>query len=124
MRRFLAVLTLLAVASPAFTDDKDKPKPNTLTPKEIADGWILLFDGETTFGWKIDGEAKVKDGALVLVGGAKEDYESRGATTRFASYELQRWRPKEPVPSTYGQSRGRRRLSTARLSNQNNGECV
>ena len=22
-------------------------KPNTLTPKEIADGWLLLFDGET-----------------------------------------------------------------------------
>jgi len=24
---------------------------NTLTPEEIADGWRLLFDGETTAGW-------------------------------------------------------------------------
>ncbi len=26
--------------------------PNALTPEEIAQGWILLFDGETLFGWK------------------------------------------------------------------------
>src|SRR2546423_5448176 len=44
-------------------------KPNTLTPKEIADGWILLFDGETTFGWKVEksatgNEIKVAAGAL------------------------------------------------------------
>jgi hypothetical protein len=64
MHRLLAALAVLAVASSAFADDK--PKPNTLTPKEIADGWVLLFDGETTFGWKIEGDAKVKDGTLIL----------------------------------------------------------
>ena len=42
----------------------------TLTAKEIADGWLMLFDGETTFGWEISGDAAVKDGALVL-GGSK-----------------------------------------------------
>jgi len=26
--------------------------PNTLTPEEIRDGWLLLFDGETLFGWE------------------------------------------------------------------------
>jgi len=63
-------LTLLfaLLVFPAFADEK--PKPNTLTAKEIADGWIMLFDGETTFGWKVDGEAKVRDGHLV-VGGEK-----------------------------------------------------
>ncbi|VTR95407.1 Secreted glycosyl hydrolase OS=uncultured planctomycete GN=HGMM_F11G08C09 PE=4 SV=1: DUF1080 [Gemmata massiliana] len=86
MFRLLAVCTALAVASPAFAEDKEKPKPNTLTPKEIADGWILLFDGETTFGWKIDGTAEVKDGALVL-GGAKST--TAVSTTTFTSYELQ-----------------------------------
>ncbi|HUY35894.1 MAG TPA: DUF1080 domain-containing protein [Pirellulales bacterium] len=25
---------------------------NALTPEELAEGWILLFDGETEFGWK------------------------------------------------------------------------
>lgn len=44
--------------------------PNTLTPRQIAEGWILLFDGETTFGWEIDGEAAVENGSLVL-GGTK-----------------------------------------------------
>jgi hypothetical protein len=39
----------------------DEPKPNTLTPKEIADGWILLFDGETTFGWQVTGGCNVAD---------------------------------------------------------------
>ena len=60
---------LLLLGGPAVAEDK--PKPNTLTPKEIADGWLLLFDGEAPFGWKIDGGATVKDGALVL-GGEKE----------------------------------------------------
>ena len=86
MFRLLAIVVALVGASPAFAEDKDKPKPNTLTPKEIADGWLLLFDGETTFGWKIDGTAEVKDGVLVL-GGAKPT--TAVSTTMFASYELQ-----------------------------------
>jgi hypothetical protein len=44
----------------------DQPKASALTPKEVADGWILLFDGETTFGWTINGEAKVSNGKLLL----------------------------------------------------------
>src|SRR5882724_1282624 len=59
---FLLVMTLSIQAG-------DKAKPNTLTPKEIAEGWILLFDGETTFGWEVDRSAdktkvKVVDGEL------------------------------------------------------------
>src|SRR6266478_6827022 len=68
MLRFLAVCAVLVVAAPVFADDKDKPKPNTLTPTEIADGWILLFDGESTFGWKTEGDVKVADGVLTLGG--------------------------------------------------------
>lgn len=67
MIRLLALLVCLGLASPAFAEEK----PNTLTAKEVAEGWILLFDGETTFGWSVDGEAVVKDGALVL-GGTKK----------------------------------------------------
>ena len=36
----------------------------------MAEGWLLLFDGKTTFGWQIDGEAKVENDELVL-GGSK-----------------------------------------------------
>lgn len=41
---------------------------NTLTAQEIDEGWTLLFDGETTPGWQIEGEATVKDGLLNLGG--------------------------------------------------------
>lgn len=46
-------------------------QPNTLTPKEAVDGWILLFDGETTFGWTPHGESKwrVADGVLIADSG-------------------------------------------------------
>jgi hypothetical protein len=47
------------------------PAAGKLTPKEIADGWIMLFDGETTFGWSVEGKAEVADGMLVLGGGDK-----------------------------------------------------
>jgi hypothetical protein len=87
MSRLLAACALVAFACPALADDKDKPKPNTLTAKEIADGWILLFDGETTFGWKSGArktELAVKDGALVITGAKGEAQ----LTTRFHAFEL------------------------------------
>src|SRR5205085_12636212 len=85
MFRLLAACALFLVAGPALAEDK--PKANTLTPKEIADGWILLFDGETTFGWKSGArktELAVKDGALVITG-AKGEVQ---LTTRFHACEL------------------------------------
>src|SRR4051812_19723265 len=71
MRTFLSVAAALCLAGAVRADDK--PKPNALTPKEIADGWILLFDGETAFGWKTEGDATaaVKDGKLVVQAGDK-----------------------------------------------------
>src|SRR5437870_4004638 len=67
MRHILATCLLLVIALPCQAQG-DKPKPNTLTPKEIADGWILLFDGETTFGWahKTRETFSVVDNALHL----------------------------------------------------------
>src|ERR1044072_7007190 len=64
MRCFMTLASLLIVSSVAAA--ADEAKPNTLTPKEIADGWILLFDGETTFGWENKGNVTVKDGVLVV----------------------------------------------------------
>jgi hypothetical protein len=81
--KWFSPLLALALSVGAWADEPTKP--NQLTPKEIADGWISLFDGETTFGWKIDGEAKVENGTLV-VGGNKE---SRATlTTPFALFAL------------------------------------
>ena len=68
MCRVLLAFVLIMVARPALA--QDKAKANALKSKEIAEGWVLLFDGETTFGWKIEGEVAVKDGWMVL-GGTK-----------------------------------------------------
>ena len=48
-------------------------EPNTLTQQELADGWILLFDGETNFGWKAASDAnwKVADGVISVSSGEK-----------------------------------------------------
>jgi hypothetical protein len=42
-----------------------------LTPEEIADGWISLFDGETLFGWEAHSKAdwQVAEGAIVVASG-------------------------------------------------------
>jgi 3-keto-disaccharide hydrolase len=66
MRCCGASAVVLTIASISFAADK----PHALAAKEIADGWIMLFDGESTFGWKAEGEAKVTDGVL-KIGGEK-----------------------------------------------------
>ncbi|MFO0805854.1 MAG: DUF1080 domain-containing protein [Gemmataceae bacterium] len=67
MSRFACSLAfLLATILPAAAEN-----PAPLTAKEIAEGWILLFDGETNYGWKIDGDSTVKNGTLVLGGTRK-----------------------------------------------------
>jgi len=61
------------LAGAGCSDGPPERRPNTLTDVEIADGWKLLFDGETTAGWRAyNGTAfpdtgwAVIDGALVV----------------------------------------------------------
>jgi len=51
-----------------------EPLKAALTEKEIADGWVQLFDGESTFGWKVDGEVTIKDGELSIPAEARMTY--------------------------------------------------
>jgi hypothetical protein len=62
---------------------------NTLTPAEIAEGWILLFDSESTFGWAARGDAKwtVTDGEITTQPGSGAGM--LATTTEFADFELQ-----------------------------------
>ncbi len=75
---FPLVLTLLAAApsQPFTSPNSETPQyGHGLTPREADAGWLSLFDGETTFGWK---NADVRNGSL------------RGGetTTRFRNFEI------------------------------------
>jgi hypothetical protein len=61
--------------------------PNTLTPEELDVGWILLFDGETDYGWRAAKKAdwKVADGAISVSAGEPG---LLATTSDFADYVL------------------------------------
>ena len=70
----LLVVLICAAAAHA------KKQPNTLTKKEKKQGWVLLFDGKTTKGWRGAHKADfpknedgwiVKDGKLIIQEGGK-----------------------------------------------------
>jgi hypothetical protein len=79
---FVALLILWSGAAQA-----QEAKPNALTPQQIADGWIMLFDGETDFGWKpLEGTGwHAQDGALAAMGTGRSIL---ATTTVFGDFEL------------------------------------
>ncbi len=79
----IAILTILA----AVTALGQQP-PNTLTQKEIEEGWILLFDGDSLFGWQPQGAAEwmVENGAITTKPGP---YGWLRSGSQFADYRLQ-----------------------------------
>jgi hypothetical protein len=61
---------------------------NTLSPREIAEGWILLYDGESAFGWTPEGGAQWStdpDGDLRAKSGDSGDMVHN---TIFGEYQL------------------------------------
>ncbi|WP_169975983.1 3-keto-disaccharide hydrolase [Tautonia rosea] len=84
-----ALAVLLAGSVPGVRAAEETA--NTLSDEEIAAGWIQLFDGTTTFGWKVDAEEQaeavaVADGALIVRGPAvvRTTTEFGPCTIRFA----------------------------------------
>jgi hypothetical protein len=66
LRSWSLCFTLICFLSNAQAAEPTPPALNTLTAQEIADGWILLFDGETQYGWTANSDANwaVKDGII------------------------------------------------------------
>src|SRR5262245_22269804 len=94
------VLPLLLTLCPGLLQAAETPKPNSLTPQEIADGWVLLFDGETLLGWNTEGEVTVRNGVLTI-GGSKPA--SAVTTSEFGyckvAFDI---RPSQEPPSREG----------------------
>ena len=73
MRRHF-VLLVATVALLAQWAAAAEPAPNTLSEEEKAAGWKLLFDGQSTAGWRnykktdVGSGWKIEDGALVRAG--------------------------------------------------------
>lgn len=76
--------------NPATTPALEEPSAdghNRLTPDEISEGWLRLFDGSTLFGWKPNSSAAW----TVAEGEIRTDGSAGGllvTTTPFANYEL------------------------------------
>lgn len=62
--------------------------PNSLSTGDLGNGWLLLFDGETTFGWASRGTAEwvVEDGCLTTRPGTGRGFLC--TTTEFADFNL------------------------------------
>lgn len=91
MRRLsIAGLCLLALVTAPARAGQNAAAPNTLTARERAEGWQLLFNGRDLSGWRsFDGGAAspnwaVRDGALVLT--AKTGKMSGGDLVTADSY--------------------------------------
>jgi hypothetical protein len=106
----LTAIATLTMAAMSCTSQKESAKtedtgtevsdiPNSLTPEQTAEGWQLLFDGETLTGWKrfnrdtIGPLWSVRDGAILCDGaGLGEGSGAMGGslvtTKKFGNFDL------------------------------------
>ncbi len=86
-------MCLLQVPLTAGADETSR-KPNTLSVREAAEGWLLLFDGESVFGWKeLASRWKASDGSLSCSGSGQGCIRT---TTEFGDFVL-RFRFRHPA---------------------------
>lgn len=85
---FVASTTLPMAFGDEFEDEMDALMARGLTPDEIADGWISLFDGESLYGWKNEGDADfhVRDGVILATRGSEPCL--LRTTSQFDNYKL------------------------------------
>jgi len=72
---------------PAFSQEND----NTLSPKEFADGWELLFDGETLKGWKAYNGTEPESWMVMdhsIYGDGRDDGDDLMTEERYCDFDL------------------------------------
>jgi len=90
MKLIPVLAVALSLSACLITKHEQPQAPNTLTKREVADGWILLFDGKTTNGWRgfqkkeVPDGWQVEDGALVRKGQGGDIV----TVDEFGSFEL------------------------------------
>ena len=78
----------------SYADDALQAEPNTLTAKEKAEGWELLFDGKTMKGWRdfngkgLTGPWTVEDGAIRAEGEGDDGNGYIVTEREFADFHL------------------------------------
>lgn len=82
MRTGITAITVLTLIVATYAESIP---PNALTTQEVSEGWILLFDGQTSFGWKTDVEPGI-DGGAMTPGAGKMAFAH--TTTEFSDFEL------------------------------------
>ena len=88
--RRTALVAGIALMAAVHVRAQNTRMPNTLTPKEAAAGWRLLFDGRTTSGWRgfrqqqLPEGWKAVDGALTRTGRASDIV----TVDQFGDFEL------------------------------------
>lgn len=85
-RSWCVVLFFISAVSTSWSAEAAR-SVNELTKEEIREGWIKLFDGKTTFGWKANNDVdwKVKDG---IIEASKGEPGLLLTTAEFSDYEL------------------------------------
>jgi hypothetical protein len=80
------IMVVCLLAGIAVANQSQLGRSNALTPQEAAQGWLLLFDGETTFGWTTSAADKLsaKDNVLRFDGAGAFQ-----TTTAFCEYALE-----------------------------------
>ena len=87
LRCYLPLLLIMLVLHPSLVATAEETAPNQLTPEQIVEGWISLFDGETLFGWTPTSKAnwKVEEGAIAVSEGEQGFLMTN---SEFGDYEL------------------------------------
>ena len=91
MKKFVSVVAAAALVAGMATSCQ---KHNTLTKAEQAEGWQLLFDGETLNGWRSFNETELKGGWGVVDGCIQASGEGGDASgyivtdKKYANFEM------------------------------------